>query len=88
MWAVFIETFKYRVTQNRRFHLLKEGDMLNVFLCTYCLSGGVYKLPTCAALGNRGLVMAGWAAGAAGRLGIAPAAGAGAMWGIPGLGAI
>lgn len=41
---------------------------------------------TCAALGNSGLVTAGWAAGAAGRLGNAPAAGAGAMWGIPGLG--
>lgn len=34
---------------------------------------------TCAALGNNGLVTAGWAAGAAGRLGNAPAAGAGAM---------
>lgn len=42
----------------------------------------------CAALGNRGLVMVGWAAGTAGRLGITPAAGAGAMWGIPGLGAM
>ena len=45
-------------------------------------------VPTCAALGNRGLVMVGWAAGTAGRLGITPAAGAGAMWGIPGLGAM
>lgn len=34
---------------------------------------------TCAALGNNGLVTAGWAAGAAGRLGNAPVAGAGAM---------
>lgn len=47
-----------------------------------------YMVPTCAALGNSGLVTAGWAAGAAGRLGIAPAAGAGAMCGIPGLGAM
>lgn len=76
------------MTQNRGFLLLKEGDMLNVCLCTYYLLSGVDKRPTCAALGNRGLVTAGWAAGAAGRLGIAPAAGAGAMWGIPGLGAI
>lgn len=45
-------------------------------------------MPTCAALGKRGLVMAGWAAGATGRLCIAPAAEAGAIWGIPGLGAM
>lgn len=45
-------------------------------------------MPTCAALGNRGLVTAGWTAGAAGRLGIAPVAGAWAMCGIPGLGAM
>lgn len=36
-------------------------------------------VPTCAALGKRGLVTGGWATGATGRLGIAPAAGAGAM---------
>lgn len=41
---------------------------------------------TCAALGNSGLVTAGCTAGAAGRLGSAPAAGAGAMCGIPGRG--
>lgn len=34
---------------------------------------------TCAALGNNGLVTAGWAVGAAGRQGNAPAAGTGAM---------
>lgn len=34
---------------------------------------------TCAALGNKGLVTVGWAAGAAGRLGNAPVVGAGAM---------
>lgn len=34
---------------------------------------------TCAALGNRGLVTAGWTTGAVGRLGISPAAGFGAM---------
>lgn len=45
-----------------------------------CVSG--VTMPTCAALGKRGLVTAGWAAGAAGRV----TAGAGAMWGIPGLG--
>lgn len=47
-----------------------------------------YMVPTCAALGKSGLVTAGWAAGVAGRLGIAPATGAGAMCGIPGLGAM
>lgn len=50
--------------------------------------GGGRVLPTCAALGNSGLVTAGWAAGTTGRLGMAPTAGAGAMWGIPGLGAM
>lgn len=56
-------------------------------VCAFVV-GGECIVPTCAALGNSGLVMAGWAAGAAGRLGIAPAAGAGAIWGIPGLGAM
>lgn len=44
--------------------------------CVCCLLDVVI---TCAALGNNGLVTAGWAAGAAGRLGNAPVAGAGAM---------
>lgn len=43
-----------------------------------CVEGGDMVI-TCAALGNNGLVTAGCTAGAAGRLGSAPVAGAGAM---------
>lgn len=44
-----------------------------------CCVGGGDMVITCAALGNNGLVTAGCTAGAAGRLGSAAAAGAGAM---------
>lgn len=44
-----------------------------------CRVAGGDMVITCAALGNNGLVTAGCTAGAAGRLGRAPAAGAGAM---------
>lgn len=63
----------------------KHGNSMKC-LCVSCYRG--YTVPTCAALGKRGFVMAGWATGATGRLCIAPAAEAGAMCGIPGLGAM
>lgn len=66
--------------------LTETSKLSEKSMCECCW--GSCMVPTCAALGKRGLVTAGWTTGAAGRLGITPAVGAGAIWGIPGLGAM
>lgn len=60
-------------------HGNKRGKNLCQNVGVRCCVGGGDMVITCAALGNNGLVTAGCTAGAAGRLGSAAAAGAGAM---------
>lgn len=72
-----LQELRYTGLQRLRMETKRENPGENVGV-PGCAGGGNVVI-TCAALGNSGLVTAGWTAGAAGRLGSAPAAGPGAM---------